>query len=244
MGIKYPVDRDFFKQWNAPMAYALGFIYADGSIHRSSRGHYLSITSIDQQTVVNFKRWFRSGHAIVKAKPTWPNGKFRFVLRIGDKEIFNDLLKLGLYPNKSLTVRIPEIPRSFVSDFIRGYFDGDGCVYLYRSSGKGQPLILRQLSAIFTSGSRLFLVDLLNLLKQRIIIRQTRVYDSHRSFQLCFKTADAVELFKFMYASARPGLFLLRKHETFQNYFRLRPQRVDKEVKAALRYSSEGHVAK
>lgn len=244
MGIKYKVNSSFFKDWNSVMAYCLGFIYADGSIYRSSRGHYIAITSTDKPIILNFKQWLGSDHVITMAKPTWPNGNPRFTLRIGDKEIYYDLVKLGLYPNKSLTIRMPQIPDFFIGDFIRGYFDGDGCVYLYKSKGKKQKLILRQLSAVFTSGSKLFLMDLMWILREKSVIRQKRVYDSHRSFQLKLGTNDSVKLFKLMYKKVSSGAFFLRKYRTFFNYFKLRPQRIDKAVQGALRYLSNGHVAK
>jgi hypothetical protein len=57
MGIKYNVNSDFFKDWSPVMAYCLGFIYADGSLHRSARGHYLTITSTDEAIILNFKQW-------------------------------------------------------------------------------------------------------------------------------------------------------------------------------------------
>ena len=42
-----------------------------------------------------------------------------------------DLKNLGLYSNKSLTITFPNetiLPKQYIYDFIRGYFDGDGCI--------------------------------------------------------------------------------------------------------------------
>jgi hypothetical protein len=57
--------------------------------------------------------------------------KDRFILRIGNKNLYDSLVTLGLYPSKPLTIHTPSIPRKMVSHFVRGYFDGDGCVSLY-----------------------------------------------------------------------------------------------------------------
>ena len=37
-----------------------------------------------------------------------------------------DLMKLGVVPRKSLIAEMPNINKSLVRHFIRGYFDGDG----------------------------------------------------------------------------------------------------------------------
>ncbi len=39
------------------------------------------------------------------------------------------LLNLGFFPRKSLRIMFPNMPDTYVSHFIRGYFDGDGSVY-------------------------------------------------------------------------------------------------------------------
>lgn len=225
------------------MAYVLGFIYADGNVHRSARGNYLVITSTDEHIILNIKLWMKSEHIVSKTIFT-DNRKPRFAIRIGNKELYTDLLKLGVYPNKSLTVRMPEVPSFVLRDFVRGCFDGDGCISLYRSKGITQDVILRQLRVIFTSGSELFLKDLLEILKRNLCLTLAREYVCRRSFQLRFNTPDSITLFKFMYTDTPNELFFQRKFETFKTYFSLRPQRIDKEVELILRYVSEGHVVK
>ena len=49
---------------------------------------------------------------------------------IKDKQLHEDLIKWGCIPQKSFKlVKIPNIPRDYVSHFIRGYFDGDGSLH-------------------------------------------------------------------------------------------------------------------
>lgn len=234
VGASYFVNEKFFDKWNPAMAYVLGFIYADGSIYPSARGKYLTITSVDKEVIILVKRLLQSEHTIREEKPTSPNGKKRFVLRIGNKNIYRSLSSIGLYPNKSLTIKIPMIPERFLSHFVRGYFDGDGCVHLWVSKGRKKEVIVRKLSIIFTSGSRKFLEELLANLKESLVLKQRKIYDSHRSFQLRLATVDSIQLFKFLYHDINNGLFLKRKLDTFAEYFRLRPSKVDREVKSVL----------
>ncbi len=243
VGIKYRVNENFFDKWNPVMAYVLGYWYADGSMYPSVRGSYINVTSIDRSTIEKIKNWLSSEHTIRKdERSTGANNKTRFVLRIGNKSLYNSLIRLGLYPSKSLSVRLPPIPNKFFSHFVRGYFDGDGCVYLYQTKGVRQELIIKKLSIIFTSGSNDFLRDLLMRLKRHLNLKQSRVYEGQRAFQLRFSTADTVDLFKFLYKNMDDELWLDRKFQRFLKYFSIRPQRIDKEIRLIL--NKYGHVAK
>lgn len=235
MGVKYSIDPFFFKNWNHRMAYVLGFIYADGGMFISSRGKYVVITNTDKSTILIIKKWLKSHHKIRKEKSEFKNRKNRYILRIGNKEIYDSLIQIGLFPNKSLTIKIPEIPEEYFRDFLRGYFDGDGCVHLYRSKGIKQKIILRRLSVIFTSGSEDFLRGLLRRIRSFVIIKQRKVYKSHKSFQIRFSTKDSIEVFKLIFGGKTKEYILKRKLNIFLEYFKLRPQRVDNNVLRILR---------
>lgn len=45
--------------------------------------------------------------------------------------MFEDLIKQGCIPNKSLVLTFPnkhQVPENLINHFIRGYFDGDGSI--------------------------------------------------------------------------------------------------------------------
>lgn len=52
-------------------------------------------------------------------------------LTINSDKIYNDLLKIGLYDDKTYSINMNNIniPEEFKFDFIRGYFDGDGSIF-------------------------------------------------------------------------------------------------------------------
>lgn len=226
------------------MAYVLGYFYADGSLEDASylRGKYVRVTSIEKYSILRIKRWLNSHHTIAKLKPSWPNGKPRYLLRMGDHHLYHALTKLGLYPNKSLTIKFPEIPKKYLGDFLRGYLDGDGCVYLYLSRGKHKSIIVKKLSVIFTSGSKVFLRRLSKILRPQIGTKKEKVYKGQRAFQLRLNTRDSVNLFKLLYKGAVPGEFFRRKFNVFAQYFRLRPSRMDQIIKNIL--VRNGHMVK
>lgn len=228
------------------MAYVLGYIYADGSLTDASylRGKYISVTSVERNNLLKIKNWLGSGHTIAKKPPTTRNGKDIHTIRIGSKEIYQDLIGIGLYPNKSLSIGFPEIPAAHLAHFIRGYFDGDGCAYFERSLGSKNQIISKRLRVVFTSGSKKFLAGLLNALRSKLDLRQDKVYKGNKSFQLSFSTADSIKIFKFLYANADVPIFLERKYKIFLSYFSFMPSRVDIGVKNVIKYVDYGHVVK
>lgn len=229
MGIKYRVNEEFFEKWNKQMAYVLGYLYADGNIEDCSyiRAMYVKVTSIDRSTICKIKKWMNSEHKIVRRAPSFPNGHDSYLLRIGSHKLYSDLIKLGLYPNKSLSVKFPNVPTKFLGDFIRGYFDGDGCVYIERSSDKK---LIKRLRTIFTSGSYDFLEKMNEILRTKISLIQNKVYKSHRSYQLRYSTDDSLKLFKLMYNNCEKNDFLERKFTLFKNYFNIRQNRLDSKI--------------
>jgi hypothetical protein len=231
MGIKYKVNEDFFKKWSQEMAYTLGYIYADGSLEDASyiRGKYIRVSSVEKRNIEKIKEWMNSEHTIIIKKPTSKNGRVGYLLRIGSHALYNDLVKLGLYPNKSLTVKFPSIPKKFLCHFVRGYFDGDGCVRLSMEKG-----VFKKLSTVFTSGSKVFLQDLAIQLQSAANTKQLNVYNGHRSYMLSYSTSDSIKLFKFFYGKATTPIFLERKAEVYSQYFQLKPERLDKKVKSVL----------
>lgn len=223
------------------MAYALGYFYADGNLENSPtlRGKYIRLTSTDEETIIKFREWLSSEHKIIKKLPWGGKGKMAYFIRIGSHTMYESLEKLGLYPNKSLTIQLPKIPSNYMSDFVRGYFDGDGCVYFWQSKGKRKKIIARKLSVIFTSGSRKFLESLENHFQVQIGTVSRRLYPNSRAFQLRYATADSILIFNHMYHNAPPNVYLPRKAEKFLDYFAFRhDKKLAQSTQNVIRYLS------
>ncbi len=124
---KHRVNYDFFKNWSPEMSYTLGFIAADGNICHSGNAHTLHIASDDKDVIEKIKRVLDYCGPIYQKFRF--NGKISYSLRICDQIIFNDLKKLGITERKSLSL-FPKVRKAFVTDFLRGFLDGDGTVYL------------------------------------------------------------------------------------------------------------------
>ncbi len=222
MGIRYHVNEDFFRTWNDEMAYALGFIYADGSLEDSTsiRGKYLRITNTEIDRLELIRTLLQSEHIIVKDVRDERDGDYKicYLLRIGNAGLYESLCEFGLTPNKSLTMKLPAVPREYFGSFLLGYFDGDGCVHLDKSP-EGS---VKRLLIIFTSGSKDFLNSIHNHLTQAIGIKGRGLY-KHGSaldiYQLRYSTRDSLRVYLYMYHSSEMvDLCLRRKYAIFMEY--------------------------
>lgn len=222
MGVRHNVDTNFFPVWRATMAYVLGYLYADGSLEFAPyiRAKYMRVTSTDLDRIEVIRSALHSAHTIVKIRKGG-NYKDKYLLRIGSHRIFDQLTALGMTPNKSKTMEFPDVPQRFLADFVRGYFDGDGCAYLeMRKNGRPKRLL-----CVFTSGSVKFLQVLHDKLQKQIGLVGQGLYEhgsTEGAYQLRYSSADSIRLFKFMYQPpVNEDLFLRRKYAIFTRYFEL-----------------------
>lgn len=215
-------NENFFKKWSPKMAYVLGFFTADGNMIKNKRGAcFIEFQITDKNLLGKIKKAFNSNHkiAIRKKQGVW---KTSYRLQIGSKEIFNDLLKLGLTPNKSKTIKFPNIPDKYFSHFLRGYFDGDGNVTItkYKRKNRNNKINITILSG-FISGSEIFIKQLRNKIKKVANILGGTFYYSNRGYRLYYSVNDSLKLYRFMYKNIIGDLFLNRKKKKFEKYFKI-----------------------
>lgn len=215
------VNKDFFKKWSADMSYVLGYIAADGAIvdvRKTSRTCYLSILSTDLEILLKFKKVMKSSHEIYIRESSYQRIKEKvykcskaYILRIGSKEIVQDLINLGLTPRKSLRLRMPKIPTEFLNHFIRGYFDGDGCINLYVNK-KNKNVIMKM---ILVCGTRSFL-NIINYQLSKILnIELREIVFSSGVYRLTYHGRSAMKFFDFIYKDISNKLYLDRKYQKY-----------------------------
>lgn len=221
MGTKYAVDESFFDVWSDQMAYVLGLWFADGSLEYAPamRGHYIRVTSIDAETILSVQKALCSQHTINTIE-RGGNYKKAYMLRIGSVRLFQGLKNHGVHERKSLSVQFPKIPPRYLASFIRGYFDGDGCVHIEKDKSGNT----RRLTTVFTSGSRAFLAKLQEILHTHAGLSKDRKLHTTNgigtAYQLRYSTRDAMRLFIFLYPeNMQDYLFLQRKYDIFNRYF-------------------------
>lgn len=196
------VDVDFFKTWTPEMAYVLGYFSADGAMYVNSLGaRYINFVSTDYDLLKKIKAILNARHEIKLKRAK--NNRWRKCcwLQIGSKGLFNDLIELGLTPNKEFTLMLPAVPRPFCRHFVRGYFDGDGCVshgHYARKNRDGKATFY--LLTRFIGTSKPFLEVLWRRLSQEAGINGGSVVQrKHTTFLNALKIVESGDV-------AKPGL--------------------------------------
>ena len=128
---QYKINENYFDSIDTPnKAYILGFLYADGGNTSNYKKNRYCITialqQSDSQILYDIKNEI-GYEAPIKFREY--DGCKTATLDICNKHIVLNLHKFGIVPNKTLTLKFPEwLDKDLYSHFIRGYFDGDGCV--------------------------------------------------------------------------------------------------------------------
>lgn len=131
---KYKADYRKFKIIDSvEKAYWLGFIAADGCVYTREKNSTIRIqlSTIDKTHLEKFKKFMNAnvnianiiqtnGYASI-AKPSYMS-----VIAFNSNDMAQDLINLGIVPNKSKLLQIPNIRSEYYLPYILGYFDGDG----------------------------------------------------------------------------------------------------------------------
>ena len=121
--IQYKIDDSVFESIDSEeKAYWLGFLYADGYLNDSRNSITLALSNIDIDTLLRFKSFLKSDKKIRR------NNDNSSKVVIENKKVYKDLIEKGLHQSKTHTIKFPNIVGDLKRHFIRGYFDGDGCI--------------------------------------------------------------------------------------------------------------------
>lgn len=137
------LNEDYFENINTESkAYFLGYLLADGCISDI----YKTKPGVNWRKRLSLDLQIRDIHILEKLKNELNSSnkiclnKKRNSCKIAftSSKLCNDLINLGITPRKSLTANfdIRKIPNHLINHFIRGLFDGDGCVYFQIKNNK------------------------------------------------------------------------------------------------------------
>lgn len=223
---KNQVNVDFFKKWSPEMAYVLGYFAADGCMFiNSGNSKYIHFVSTDYELLRKVKNILKSKHKIALKRKSNENWKNTYLLQIGSKEVYNSLTDLGFTANKEFRLTLPNVPDRYLRHFVRGYFDGDGCIS-YNFYRKSKNIINKYMNqqVVFAAANKDFIKELSNKLSEVAhvsfsCLKSAKDRNSH--YLTYYRKDDILRLFKFMYKNVNVSLYLNRKHKKFIRWLRL-----------------------
>lgn len=212
---KIYTDESFFEEWSHELAYFLGWLASDGNISEESNAFRITSTDIDHLEKM-FSLFSYGWETCVREwdKEKHPNYKPAGTIAISRKDIMDKIIDYGIPPSKSLIIEMPYIPTEYMRDFVRGVFEGDGCI-TYKDNLS--PKI------VFATGSEKFAYGLGEAIERQTGLKIHVYVDDKRTWTLEYDSITSVKmLFKYMYEGVPSELILKRKYDVFIELFTLR----------------------
>lgn len=196
------LDSSFFISGTTVSEYWLGFIAADGCLHRHRP--VLNLTSKDQDHVVKFKEALRAENAVGR----YANGNWR--LDVSSRALYETLLTLGLTPAKSHTLQPPP-SLNHTEAYVRGFFDGDGYIS-FRSRAVKNRVRNPAVEMGFCSASEDFIAWLRTIIP--VSMRQSK--DRIWKLRLC-NYKDTMSVLDWLYEGSDDSVRLGRKYDIYKH---------------------------
>ena len=202
------VDRTYFENIdNEEKSYWLGFLYADGCVRKRINNGMLrlKLKQTDREHIEKFKLSIKSEHKIIDGIDFFQKNDRQYESHYSSFSIYslklvNDLINLGCVVNKAQKIRLPKFDNELLYHFIRGYFDGDGCIHKV----KNRPNSFK-LSVV---SNQFFCEDLLGILNMGTI----RNFENYSILEIN-KIDDVKNFRNLIYYNST--IFLERKKDIF-----------------------------
>ena len=191
-------------------AYWLGFLYADGSVC----GNDISLTlhSQDSEHIEKFKQFTNYG-GITRVYSNKGLDTLYCRVTIVNKHLSETLKAQGCVERKSLILKYPKgLAKELHRHFIRGYFDGDGCIGYSK---------VRDRYVINLLGTKEFLEEVNNIFKDNlgIVIKSPKIAKKPNKnvYQFCYGAyMDIEKILKFLYEDS--NIYLERKYKRYKDF--------------------------
>lgn len=206
---KYIFNLNYFEKIDTEdKAYFLGFLYADGCVSKDAVK--LELKSYDKHILESFREKIGAKNKELKYRKSSDT----YVIYFNSKKMIDDLKKLGCTPRKTSTLTFPtheQVSDCLIHHFMRGYFDGDGCIY--ESSKKSGT------NTFSVVGNINFVCDYKNTLFKKIGKKNdVRLYMHKKSVGISSLyvggNLQIEKIYDFLYKNAT--LFLFRKKNKFE----------------------------
>ena len=210
---KYTINENYFEIIDSPnKAYWLGFLYADGCIlvkEKNNKKSYVLEVSLSEDDILHLEKFKMSLKSNAPIKHKVIKNKYKASrINICNKKICEDLIKLGCVPKKSLILTFPteeQVPKKLIPHFIRGYLDGDGCIF-----NNGDDNV-----SISFIGTYDFLNSIENIMHEEFGLTKTVLEKKGNAYQCQWKGKGNLKTwFDYLY-NYEDIIFLQRKFEKF-----------------------------
>lgn len=216
----YTLDENIFERIDTrEKAYWLAFLYADGYVDVANGKVELTLKREDIEHLRKFQQFLKTDSPLRSKLVILKEKEFEAVrIIICSKKFAEDLAKLGCVNKKSLVLTFPSaeiVPKEFIPDFIRGYYDGDGCIYSHKNG------LSATISFVGTE-------NFLNGIQSAMNLPDYKLHQKGEAFQVAYGGNSVIRLMDSLYKNA--PVFLERKYEDYKKIIDNREERYQKRL--------------
>lgn len=203
------IREDYFEKIDTEAkAYLLGFLYADGSVSANKYSLIVDVSEKDKHILDLISS------EICITEPKYIKRQIKenryLKLSIGSKKLCSDLIEKGCIPNKTFLLSFPDsyiVDTENVRHFIRGYFDGDGCITGFNSRRPYVTII----------GTLCLLEGIQNELK-KVGIPSCNIFKISNIYRISLSSLSSnLKFYNYIYSDAK--YYYKRKKEKFDEYY-------------------------
>lgn len=212
--VKYWADVDFFETIDTPAkAYWLGWMYADGNVHKKGATAKISLKIVDKEILQLFSNYIYGCDRV-----DLDTKNEIATIRITRQKFKENLIKQGCPPDKCFLIRFPTfLSDKLISHFLRGYFDGDGCISIKE---KGKRFL------IDITSNEYFIDETIKYLQNKLNIFPCKLQKKPKKKKPCNTAAlqfsaieDVKNFYDWVYQDCE-DLRLERKYQRFQQFLK------------------------
>jgi intein/homing endonuclease len=212
---KFEIDPNFFSKIDTrDKAYITGILHSDGCITKRNNQVRIKLCDLDLLEEINKK--------IYKNRPTYsggqsiPSHKKNSCIVISHPQIYTDVQKHGCCLDKTYNLKFPTtISEDLMSDYLRGFFDGDGCIYVNKKL-KYRPATVKIIATRVWCES---LVSYLNTLGIQSTIYDDKRHDNRVTGFTISNVSDILNFHRLIYKDINNQIFLKRKYDKYTEHF-------------------------
>lgn len=205
---KYSINDNYiFESHNG--AYILGFIASDGYLPITNGAQnrvILSLQRQDREILEKIAKELEYTGPIYDYEATggYPASSLSFT----SKKLRQQIERYGIGNNKTFKLKnLPNLPKKYLIDFIRGFFDGDGSIYETKDHKIGTSI---------TCASKEFLQEIKNFLESNYSIQsKSKIYATERVhviYDFRYRTKDSLIFCNAMYNNNYLALNRKKQH--------------------------------
>lgn len=201
----YSINDNYFDTEGSNMAYILGLWAADGNVSSKENRLDLELASKDREILEKINSEINNTRPIKIYQCA--NGYEKNKVLFWSENIKKRFIEYGVVPNKTYSkdFALPfKLNKKYWIDYIRGFFDGDGCV---KKTGHSLTFELNSLNKDFLIGIQIFFKEFYQI-ETKIAVANNREKPLYRLY--CYGK-NAEKIFSVLYTPN--SLFLKRKYE-------------------------------